>query len=83
MKNPKTSATLHENASRKSKTSAALHGNMFLVGMIQIGLPKRVPKNIPNRLLNIVLDVYWSPIEAPELRTRKNGAAQVGAEERL
>ena len=47
MRNPKTSATLHENASRKYKTSAALHGNVFLVGMVQIGLPKRVPQKCP------------------------------------
>ena len=47
IKNPKTSVALHENASRKCKTSAALHGNVFLVGMVQIGLPKRVPKKRP------------------------------------
>ena len=47
MRNPKTSATLHENASRKYKTSAALHGNVFLVGMVEIGPPKRVPKKRP------------------------------------
>ena len=29
-----------------------------------------------------VFDVYWRPIEAPELRTPKNGGAQVGAKER-
>ena len=49
-KNPKTSVALHENDSRKYKTSAALHGNVFLVGMVQIGLPKGSPKNVPNRL---------------------------------
>ena len=43
VKNPKTSATLHGNASGKCKTSAALHGNAFFVHMVQIGLPKRVP----------------------------------------
>ena len=47
IKNPKTSAALHGNASGKCKTSAALHGNVFFVRMVQIGLPKRVPPKRP------------------------------------
>ena len=47
VKNPKTSATLHGNASRKCKMSATLHGNALFVRMVQMGLPKRVPKKRP------------------------------------
>ena len=47
VKNRKTSATLHGNASGKCKTSGTLHGNAFFVHMVQIGLSKRVPKKSP------------------------------------
>ena len=64
VKNPTTSATLHENASRKYKTSAALHGNMFLGGMVQIGLPKRVPQKRPKPFVlncfGCLLEPHWS-----------------------
>ena len=64
VKNPKTSATLHGNASQKCKMSTTLHGNAFLVRMVQVGLPRRVPKKRPKPFIlscfRSLLEPHWS-----------------------
>ena len=42
---------------------------------------KGSPQNVPNHLFLHVFEAFWSPIEAPELRTPKNGPPQVDAKE--
>ena len=64
IKNQKTSAAHYENASEKCKTSAALHGNVFVVRMVQIGLSKRVPPKRPKPLIlrwfSSFVEPHWS-----------------------
>ena len=64
VKNPKTSATLHGNASQKCKMSTTLHGNAFFVRMVQVGLPRRVPQKRPKpfilRCFRSLLEPHWS-----------------------
>ena len=82
LKNPKTSVTLHGNASRKCKMSATLHGKVFLhyrqTSPVQIGLPKKAP----NRFKQTLLNAFWKSMGAPEHARPKNGSAQVDANDR-
>ena len=61
---PRNERHLHGNASRKCKMNATLHGNAICVGMVQIGLPKRVPNKCPKPfILNCFgrfLEPHWS-----------------------
>ena len=62
----KSSLTLHGNALQKWKTSLTLHGNTFFVHMVQVGLPKRIPKKRPKPLVS---KCFWSFLE-PHWSTR-------------
>ena len=49
--------------------SVTVHGNAFLVRMIQIRPPRWAPQNAPNHFFKYVFEAGWSPIGAPELCT--------------
>ena len=56
-------------------------GTHFLSLWSRLVSLKGSPQNVPNHLFLHVFEAFWSPIEAPELRTPKNGPPQVDAKE--
>lgn len=71
VKNWKTSAMLHRSAPAKNKTSATLHGNVFVASRWSTWSPTRSPQNAPDHLL-LLPDAFGAPFKNNKNRTSRN-----------